>query len=291
MGRSTRTALLIMGPSLLGVAVFYYYPILQSFIYSLFRLEFTTEWIGAPFVGLGNYLSVLTDSAFLSALAFTLGFTAVVVLVDLSAGMLLAVASYWVHPKLRGIFRALIIIPWAIPNVIQASLWRWLLNAEAGVIGDLMVKIGLVGTPPLFLVNEWLAGISLVLVYSWKGAAIASLFLMAGLATIPSELKESALMDGAGRLRRFFSITVPVMWPTIFVALLYRTRDALRVFDVVFGLTRGGPGNATETLSTLAYRTYFGFNQYGMGSSHAIITFILVLAVSMIYLRRIVRTF
>jgi ABC-type sugar transport system permease subunit len=114
---------------------------------------------------------------------------------------------------------------------------------------------------------------------------------MAGLATIPKELSESARMDGAGRLRRFFSITLPVMWPTVFVALLYRTRDALRVFDVVFGLTRGGPGNATETLSTLAYRTYFSFNQYGMGSAYAIITFVLVLSVSLIYLRRIVRAF
>ena len=280
-----------MGPPLFGVAVFYFYPIFQSAIYSLFRLEYSTAWLSAPFVGLQNYADVLTSPSFLQALFFTLGFTVVVVALDLSLGMVLAVASFWVHPKLRAAFRALIIIPWAIPNVIQASLWRWLLNAEVGVIGDLLVRTGLVAEPPLFLANEWLAGLSLVVVYSWKGAAISSIFLMAGLATIPKELSESARMDGAGRLRRFFSITLPVMWPTVFVALLYRTRDALRVFDVVFGLTRGGPGNATETLSTLAYRTYFSFNQYGMGSSYAIITFALVLSVSLVYLRRIVRAF
>jgi ABC-type sugar transport system permease subunit len=133
--------------------------------------------------------------------------------------------------------------------------------------------------------------VSVVWAYVWKGSAISAIFLMAGLATVPRELHESARIDGAGPLRRFFSVTIPVMLPTIFVTLLFRTRDALRVFDMIFGLTRGGPGNATETLSTFTYKVYFSFNRYGEGSAYAIITFLLIFAVSILYLRQVSHRF
>ena len=286
-----RAAIALLVPAVAALSVFYYYPIAQSAIYSFFDLRYSTDWLAAPFVGLGNYVTGLSNPEFWSAFRFTALFTAGAVFLDFWIGMVFAAATFWVHRKVRPILRAIIIIPWAIPNVIQASIWRWLLDTDVGLIGDLFVRAGLTETPPLFLSNQTLAMVSVVWAYVWKGSAVSAIFLMAGLATVPDELHQAARIDGAGPLRRFFSITIPVMLPTIFVTLLFRTRDALRVFDMIFGLTQGGPGNATETLSTFAYKVYFSFNRYGEGSAYAIITFLVIFAVSAIYLRQVSHRF
>ncbi|MFO8064471.1 MAG: sugar ABC transporter permease [Spirochaetia bacterium] len=286
-----RVAAVLLFPAAAALFVFYYYPIAQSAIYSVYDLRYTTDWLEAPFVGFGNYAVALTQPEFWSAFRFTALFTVGAVFLDFWIGMIFAAATFWVHRRMRALLRAIIIIPWAIPNVIQASIWRWLLDTDVGLIGDLMVRSGLVESPPLFLSNQALAMISVVWAYVWKGSAISAIFLMAGLATVPHELHESARIDGAGPLRRFFSVTFPVILPTIFVTLLFRTRDALRVFDMIFGLTQGGPGNATETLSTFTYKVYFSFNRYGEGSAYAIITFLVIFAVSAVYLRQVSHRF
>jgi len=192
-----------------------------------------------------------------------------------------------VDRRFRNILRAIIIIPWAIPNVIQASIWRWLFNTDVGLIGDLLVRSGIADSPPLFLARPALAYLAVTWAYVWKGAAISSIFCMAGLATVPKEIQEAARIDGAGAFRRFFLVTLPTMAPVLFVALIFRTRDALRVFDLVYGLTGGGPGGSTETLSTITYKTYFSFSQYGLGSAYAIISFVLIFSVAVVYLYRI----
>ena len=132
-----------------------------------------------------------------------------------------------------------------------------------------------------------LAFIAIVWAYVWKGAAISAIFCMAGLATVPRELQEAARIDGAGAMRRFFQVTLPAMLPVLGVALIFRTRDALRVFDLIYGLTRGGPGGSTETLSTITYKTYFSFNEYGLGSAFAIISFIIIFSLAVLYLSRL----
>jgi ABC-type sugar transport system permease subunit len=286
-----RTAAALLFPAVAALSVFYYYPIAQSAIYSFFDLRYSTDWLAEPFIGFANYVEGLSNPQFWSAFRFTALFTAGAVFLDFWIGMLFATATFWVHPKVRPALRAIIIIPWAIPNVIQASIWRWLLDTDVGLVGDLLVRAGVVASPPLFLSNQTLAMVSVVWAYVWKGAAISAIFLMAGLATVPKELHESARMDGAGALRRLFAVTMPVMLPTIFVTLLFRTRDALRVFDMIYGLTGGGPGNATETLSTFTYKVYFSFNRYGEGSAYAIITFLVIFAVSAVYLKQVSHRF
>lgn len=192
---------------------------------------------------------------------------------------------------MRSLIRTIIIIPWAIPRVIQASIWRWMFHSEAGIIGLILVKLGVVSEAPLFLANEQLALMSVVFTYVWKGASISAVFLLAGLASVPAELHDAARIDGAGNVKRFFWITIPSMLPTLLVTLLFRLRDALRVFDVIVGLTGGGPGNATESLSTYAYRIYFDFNNYGMGSAYAFIIFITVGSISVLYMRHFMQSF
>ena len=287
----TRIAAVLVAPSLIGLLVLNYYPILQSLLYSVFDLDSTTDWIGAEFVGLRNYAVVMASDQFRNTLAFTTGFTIVVVILDLSLGMVLAQATFFVPRSMRAVLRAVIIVPWAIPKVIQASMWRWMLNSDVGPIADALVRFGFVAEPPLFLVDRWLAMGSVVLAYTWKGASIAAFFLMGGLALIPKEVFESARVDGASALRRFFSVTLPMVMPTVFVALLYRSQDALRVFDVVYGLTGGGPGTATDTLSSFAYTSYFRYAQFGRASTYAVVTFALVAAVGVFYIGRVRRNF
>jgi multiple sugar transport system permease protein len=285
--REPTIAVLFLIPAFLGLLLFLYYPIVQTFIYSFFRLDHSTDWVKAPFVGLANYRDVLRSEQFWLSLRFTLVFTVCSVFLQFWIGMGLAMATFWVIPKLRGVLRAIIIIPWAIPQIIQASMWKWLYNTDVGLIGDVLVRIGLVSRPPLFLANPNLAMVSVILAQVWNASAITAIFLMAGLAMVPDHLHDAAKVDGARSWMRFWHITIPMMMPTILVTLLFRTMDALRAFDIIYGLTGGGPGTTTDVLSSFAYKYYFKFVKFGAGSAYALVAFVLVMTLSFIYIRRI----
>ncbi|MCL4489612.1 MAG: sugar ABC transporter permease [Chloroflexi bacterium] len=285
--RENAVAILFLVPAVVALLIFYYYPIAYTFLLSLYKLNHTTDLTSNAFVGLGNYADVLRSEPFWGSIRFTLFFTATSVLLELSIGMVLALASYWVWPRLTGLLRVIIIIPWAIPQIIDASMWKWMYNPDVGLIGDLAVRVGLAGKPPLFLADPTLAQWSVIAAFVWKGSAFAAIFLMGGLALVPQELHDAAKVDGARAWRRFWTVTIPMLMPTILVVLLFQTIDGIRVFDIVYGLTGGGPGTTTDTLSSFAYKYYFKFVQYGTGSAYAVVTFVLVLAASIVYIRRV----
>ena len=285
--REPAVAVLFIVPAFIGLAVFFYYPIGQTMIFSLFDLDHTSDWLNAPFVGLGNYLDVMKSRQFWLSLRFTFLFSAVSVFLQFWIGLGMAMATFAVVPRLRGVLRAIIIIPWAIPQIVQAAMWKWLYNTDVGLIGDLLVRAGLVGRPPLFLADPRLAMGAVIFAYVWKTASVTSIFLMGGLAMVPDHLIDAAKVDGARTWMRFWRITVPLIMPTILVTLLFRTRDALRAFDIIYGLTGGGPGTQTDVLSSFAYKFYFGYVEYGLGSAYALITFVLILALSLFYVKRI----
>ncbi len=285
--RERTIALLFLLPAVVGLLIFYYYPIGQTLLFSFFDLDHTSDWLNSDFLGLGNYAEVFRSKQFWGSLGFTLFFTAVSVFLEFWIGMGLALTTYWVWPRLTGVLRAIIIVPWAIPQIIQASMWKWLYNTDVGMVGDLLVQLGLASTPPLFLANPSLARWSIILAYVWKTSSVTAIFLMGGLALVPPELHDAAKVDGARAWRRFWTITIPMIMPTILVTLLFRTMDALRVFDIVYGLTGGGPGTSTDTLSSFAYKYYFKFVQYGKGSAYAVVTFILILIASIVYIKRV----
>lgn len=285
--REPAIALLFILPAFIGLAVFFYYPIGQTVVFSLFDLAYTWDWLNAPFVGLQNYVAVMQSQQFWLSLRFTLLFTVVSVFLQFWIGLGMAMATFAVTPKLRGVLRAIIIIPWAIPQIIQASMWKWMYNTDVGLIGDVLVRLGIVSSPPLFLADPGLARAAVIFAYVWRTASVTSIFLMGGLAMVPEHLLDAAKVDGARHWMRFWRITIPLVMPTILVTLLFRTRDALRVFDIIYGLTGGGPGTQTEVLSSFAYKYYFSFVQYGAGSAYALVTFVLVMALSVFYLNRI----
>jgi ABC-type sugar transport system permease subunit len=285
--REPTIAVLFLIPAFIGLLVFLYYPIAQTIIYSFFDLDHTTKWLEEPFIWFNNYKDVFQSEQFWLSLRFTLIFSISSVFLQFWIGMGLAMATFWILPRLRGVLRAIIIIPWAIPQIIQASMWKWLYNTDVGLIGDVLVRTGLVDKPPLFLADPKLAMVSVILAHVWKASAVTSIFLMAGLAMVPDHLHDAAKVDGARSWMRFWHITLPMMMPTILVTLLFRTMDALRTFDIIYGLTGGGPGTTTDVLSSFAYKFYFKFVKFGAGSAYAMVTFVLVMALSLFYMKRI----
>lgn len=280
-------AVLFIIPALIFVTLFMYYPILQTFIYSFFSLHRTADWLNAQFVGLQNYIAVMKSEAFRGAFGFTLYYTVMTVFFELAIGLGMAIATFSVHPRLRGILRAVLVVPWAIPPIVSAMLWRWLFHADAGIFGYLLMATGLVSKPPAFLTNPTLAIHSIIVASVWKNASMMGILLLAGLASIPQDIYDAAKVDGARTWFRFRRVTLPLLLPTILVTVLFRSLWALRMFEESYGLTGGGPGTTTDTLSTFAYKYFFTYARFGVGSAYAIVIFLMVVMVAIVYVNRV----
>jgi len=259
---------------LVGVAV---YPILAAIWLSLQRRVLVFGEAG--FVGLGNYAFLLEDARFWSALGNTAYFTVVAVTVELLLALPLALLLNRAFPG-RGLLRAGALIPWAIPTVVSARLWAWLFNPDYGLINRLLpgAEINWLGAPGYALHAA-------IVVDVWKTTPFVALLILVGLQGISEDLYKAARVDGASAWRIFRSITLPLLRPAILLALLFRTLDAFRVFDAIYVLTEGGPGNTTETLSIYAYKMLMRSGDFGYGSTLAVVTFLCVIAISVVYLR------
>lgn len=258
---------------LVGVAL---YPVVDAVWISLHRHILIFR--GTPFVGLANYRFLFHDPRFLTALLNTCYFTAVAVGVELVLATPLALLLDASFPG-RGVLRASVLVPWAIPTVVSAQLWAWLFNPEYGLINRILggADINWLGTPGYALHAA-------ILVDVWKTTPFVALLLLAGLQGIPDDLYRAARVDGASSLRAFWRITLPLLRPAILLALLFRTLDAFRVFDAIYVLTGGGPGNTTETLSIYAYKMLMRSGDFGYGSTLSVVTFLCVVAISVGYL-------
>jgi len=254
---------------LAGVAVL---PVLAALWLSLHRsiLIFHEQ----SFIGIANFRFLVTDGRFWSALGTTAYFTAVAVgvelLIRLPVAMLLQRGS--------GVFRAAILLPWAIPTAVSARMWAWLFNADYGLLHRLLPGVDWLGSPRTALHAA-------ILVDVWKTTPFVALVLLAGLVAIPADVVKAARVDGASPTRIFFSMTLPLLKPAILLALLFRSLDAFRVFDAIYVLTEGGPANATETLSIYAYKTLLRSGDFGYGSALSVATFACVLAIGLAFLR------
>ncbi len=239
----------------------------------------------ARFVGLDNYMRLAGDQRFLGAAIRTLGFVAVSLSLELALGLGLALLMHRLA-KGRGCFRSAVMVPWAIPTVVSGLLWAWIFNDRLGLANS---ALGWFGAAPV----AWLAWpatswAALLAAETWKTAPFVALIILAGLQMIPRELYESAEIDGAGPWSKFTGITLPLIWPTVLLAMLFRTIDALRVFDLVTVMTGGGPAGSTEVLSLYNYRVLFTHLDFGYGSAVSVGLFMLVMAGSLAYVRHLV---
>jgi len=274
---------LLVAPALLCIIAIALYPVLNTFKLSLYYMKL--QLIGLThFIGFQNYISLFNDPRFRSASINTVIFTIVSVSLELVIGMIMTLLM---NKKFKGtgLVRAAILIPWAIPTIVSALMWKFIYNDQFGLLNDILVRMGVINSYKAWLGSPSLAMGSAIFADVWKTAPFMAILLLAGLQNISYEFYEAAKVDGAGSIRRFFSITLPLLKPTILVALIFRTLDAFRVFDLIFVMTGGGPGNSTETLTIYAYKTLFRNLDFGIGSAIAVVIFIFVFIFAVIYIR------
>ena len=280
MGSSDRKPLpdtlwlfLLLLPVLLIPGAFILIPAFQTLVTGCMQ---DVTFLPRTWTGFSNYARLAGDPAFRESLRFTLLFIAVSVPIEVAAGLFLALLMQ--HPSpFRGTIRALVLIPWAIPAAVAGRIWQLIYNYDWGAANYLA---GCAGIPPV----NWLgsptgAFIALVVADLWKTVPFVAVILLAGCSAVPEHLYRQAEIDGAAFPRRFFSLTLPLLRPVIIVAVLFRTIDALRIFDLIFILTSGGPGGATSSLSLLAYN-YFVGGDFGYGSAVSTVIFFCALGIA-----------
>jgi len=236
------------------------------------------------FIGLANYERLLRDARFRRALQTTLIFTVVSVAIELVLGMALALMM---NKAIRGIgpLRTTALIPWAIPTAVAALMWSYLYDGSNGVVSHIFAAVGFIESPQSMLLTAQGALASAILADVWKTTPYIAILLLAGLQVIDRSLYESASIDGADAIHTFRKITLPMLKPSILVALLFRTLDAFRVYDLIAVLTGGGPGGATETLSIYAHRLMIGQSNYGYGSTIVVAMFFCVAIIAFIFVK------
>lgn len=213
----------------------------------------------------GEFGRLDSDARLWPVMRTTLSFTVVTVALELVAGLAMALVL-WTPFRGRGLARASVLIPWALPTAVMAMAWRWIFNADYGVMGDLFWRLGLSDTAKIpWLADATHAYWACVLADVWKTAPFMAVLLMSGLAGIPDELYEAAAIDGAGPVRRFFLVTLPLLKPTIAVAVVFRAISAFGIFDLIYVLTGGGPGGRTQTIAVYVYDTVFRYQELAYG--------------------------
>jgi multiple sugar transport system permease protein len=272
-----RLAFFMVSPSMLLIALVAAYPIIYAIWLSLHdysvRVAGLSRWDG-----LNNYTEALGNADFWDAMVTTLVFTASSVTLEFFLGLGMAMAM---HAAFRGqgLLRTTILVPWALLTVVTGIMWRTIFESPQGFVNTIL------GTDVVWLGQEPTALIVIIVADVWKTAPFMALLILAGLQTIPGEIYEAAKVDGATAWQRFMRITMPLLTPAILVALIFRTLDALRVFDLPYVLTKGA--NGTTSLSIIAQQTFAENRIYGLGAAYSILTFITVMIVAFIYIRTV----
>ncbi|MGD9022368.1 MAG: sugar ABC transporter permease [Deltaproteobacteria bacterium] len=279
--------LALLAPAVLVLLVFIAAPIAQSINLSFHRIIVGLPQLQSPFVGIENYRELLNDSVARHSFWVTIVFVCVTTSCELFLGLLLALLINHRFPG-RGSLRACVLVPWAIPTVVSAQMWRFLFNDSYGLINYTLFGNN-VSQYIAWLAKPGTALFAIILADVWKTTSFAALLILAGLQIIPDELYQAARVDGAGIWRRFRDITWPLIRPALLVALLFRTIDAFRVFDLAFVMTQGGPADATNVLQLYGYQKMFVEGWMGYGSAISVGVFLIILILAVIYVRMVGR--
>ncbi len=274
---------LLLAPAFLLLALIVVYPIGKLIGNSFFDLRLQGGG-QAKWVGVENYLLVLQDLDFWNATLNTVIITVVTVPGALVVGLGLAMLANLPF-KRRWPVRLALLLPWALPLAFAGLIFAWFFHTEYGFVNDVIMRFG--GPQTMWLLRPNWAMTAICISIIWKSSSFMALILLAGLQMIPASLYEAAEVDGASRWQQFREITLPMLMPSIVVALIFRTITALQTFDIPYTMTRGGPGNATETLAMLIHKNSIEYGDIGYSSTLAVFMFVLSLIVTAIYLRRI----
>lgn len=276
---------LMILPTVITLLLVTIFPTIYTIYNSLFQWNFSHPQYGRAFVGLGNYLKAVTDKLFLESLLHTIE----IVLIALSAEFVIGFAiALLFNMKIKGLqlIRTLMILPTMITPVVGALMWLLLYNTEFGVIRFLVESIG-IKPAPIWLADKNFVLLSVTIVDIWQWTPFVMLILLAGLTNIPQEILEASHVDGANPFQRLFFIELPNLKPVIAIVLLIRGMDAFKIFEVIYVLTKGGPGTATQTASYFVYKQGFQFFEVGYGSATAIILLVIISLLSLFLIKYI----
>jgi multiple sugar transport system permease protein len=276
-------AYLLNGPSLVAIFLLAAYPIVYSGWISLHKYNLKRPAV-FQFIGLDNYAAILSSSEFWSALWITLQFTVLVVTAVTVLGVCIALLLNQ-RFRGRGVVRTLILLPWAIPPVVNGLMWQWIYDSKIGALNGLLVSLGIISEYRGWLSDPTSALLALAFADVWNVLPLAVILLLAALQKIPGELYESARIDGAGPLQLFRYVTFPWLAQTLLVVLILQTLSAIRVFDVIYVLTAGGPGTATTTLTWKTYLTTFENLDFGAGNAYAYAVSLITFGLALVYFR------
>ncbi len=279
-----RFALWLVLPAMAAIVAVAFVPLARTIWLSFWRMNLRFANTPRTFEGLDNYVAIVRDERFHNALRITATVGLATLTAELLLGMVIALV---INQQFlgRGPTRAAVLVPWALTTVVAARMWALIYQSDYGVFTRLLNDVGIADGGVPWLASPNFAIWAMIGADIWKTTPFVALLLLAGLQLIPDDLIEASSVDGATRWQSFWRITLPLLKPTILVALLFRLIDVARMFDLPIVLTQGGPGFATETLTLYTYRALFQNLAFGMGSALAVTTFLIVLAICFVFIK------
>ena len=285
-----RLALVMNVPSILLILGTVGYPLVYT-VNVAFRDAGVRGFITGqmPWVGLKNFTTVLADSVFLATFAHTLVFVASSVILEVAIGLGIALTINMRHVRLTGAAKALLLLPWAVPPVVNGVMWSYIFNSSYGALNAALYQLGAIDEYVQWVSDPRLALSAIIVAYVWRTVPFGALIFHAALRTIPQTLYEAASIDGAGAWQRWRHITWPLLKPTVVVVLILRTIFSFMVFDEIFAITNGGPGDSTWTAAWYIYSFAFRFYKFGPAAAAAIILTAVIAVISAAYVRLLYR--
>ncbi len=279
--REARLGIAMISPAMAVIVGLMLYPLLYT-VYLTVADYHVMKGVSGGFTGLEKYIRVMTDSQFWNAIGVTMYFVAGSLILQMILGF---AAALFLNIPFRGqkYLRAVMLAPWAVPTVANAQLWNWILNASYGALNKLLMQIGIISEPIVWLGRPALALNVIIVADTWKMLPLFVVMLLAGMATIPESHYEAAKLEGAGILASFRLITFPLLKPMLLVVLILRTSQAIKVFDIIYMLTQGGPNNTTMTISYYTYYQTFGLFDFGYGAALGMIVTIITIFIALTY--------
>ena len=285
--QEARTAWLLVTPALVIILGVMLWPIIYTFILSFFNAPTGLNQV-RTFIWLDNYIAMMKDPEFWDTIRRTLYFTVVSVVLEMVLGLGIAQLINS-HPWGWKFLRFALIVPWAVPTIVNGAMWRWIYSADFGALNGLLMQFGLIKHYVPWLTFPNLAMPLVILADAWHTMPFVALILQAALAALPEELDEAAAVDGANAFQRFWSIRLPLLRPAILVALIARTVEAFRVFDIVYIITSGGPANSTLTITFFTYLNSFPWGKQGIGAALSFLISIFTISMALIFIRVLYR--
>lgn len=277
-------AYLLILPSLVLVGAVVVYPVIDGILLSFREYRLNRPALGTPWIGLEHYARLAADPIVRLALRNTVLWVTFGALSQFALGMIAALA---LHRQLRGIgiLRVLVLLPWLLPSVVSANMWRLMLDSRLGVINDVLIRIGITDSPRAWFTSPETALFEVLVVELWKNFPFFTLFILAGLQAIPQELYDASGVDGASAWQRFRTMTVPLLAPVIVAAIILRVIGLFNSPDVLLILTGGGPGNATQTISLYGFQTAYLKFDFGYAAAISVLALACLMAFTVVYVR------